>query len=508
MWCILFWLAAGFLFYMIFGYPLLMAAWARWRPAPPVEKRFEPKPVAVVLPVQNGAAFLARKLESLLALDYPRRYLEIWVISDGSTDDTDRIAAGFAGQGVRLLRVPKGGKPAALNAGVAASEGEILFFTDVRQPLDPGSLRALVANFADDSVGAVCGELIIEKDQGLYWRYEKWIRRQLSRAGSLMVVTGCIFGMRRSLFVPVPADSLVDDALLPIQVLLEGKRVVFEPAARAYEVDRPAMDVLRRNAGEVGMHLHAWDSPPPFDLTGNDCLHRPYLIEYPLEIMHAKIAALTSLLQDTFEVKMTSHRAGRWAFNGTYARALIANGYFVDCSVTPRYSWKSNLGAPQGLGGTDYTAAPSAPYFLDLEDICRPGGSSLLEAPVSVMPVSPRWVDTLRGSFGARAVPRRILNRLWPPLTWLRPDGRNRRLMLRLVRKALEERRAHVEFILHSSEFMPGGSPAFPDADSIAALYRDLRALFAAARDTCAPLTLTEFALRYVPRSSSHAGWP
>lgn len=262
-----------------------------------------------------------------------------------------------------------------------------------------------------------------------------------------------------------------------------------------------ARGVLRRNAGEIGMHLHAWDCPPAYDLTGQDHLHCPYLIEYPPEVMRSKIAALTSLLEDTFEVKMSSHRAGRWAFDGAYARDLIASGYLVDCSVTPHVSWKSEVGAPGGSGGSDYTSAWSEPYFLDLQNVCRPGPSTLLEVPVSIMPVSPRAVDTIRCGLGRRSPARRVLNRLWPPLTWLRPNGRNRNLMLRLARKAIGEHRAHLEFILHSSEFMPGGSPTFPDAAAIEALYGDLRSLFAAVRDTCEPLALSEFARRHLRRN-------
>lgn len=265
-----------------------------------------------------------------------------------------------------------------------------------------------------------------------------------------------------------------------------------------------AAGVLRRNAGEIGMHLHAWNSPPLCPITADDHLHRPYLVEYPLEVMCRKIAALTSLLEDTFEARMTSHRAGRWTFNGAYARALIENGYLVDCSITPRCSWKSNPGAPQGSGGPDYTSAPAAPYYLDFEDVCRPGSSTLLEVPVTIAPVSPPWVDAVRGRSGARLV-RPILNRIWPPLTWLRPNGRNRNAMLRLVRKAITEGHTHLEFMLHSSEFMPGGSPAFPDAASIDALYRDLRALFAAVHDTCVPYTLTEFASGYRRQNPSMA---
>ena len=235
-------IAAAFLCYMLCGYPVLLFLWARLRPARRPAAEFVPRTVTVLLPVHNGARYLRRKLESLLALDYPRELMEIVVLSDGSTDDTERIAGEFCARGVRLVSLARGGKAAALNAGMAQAAGEILFLTDVRQPLDPGALRALVSRFADPSVGAACGELIIrdgatqdETDIGVYWRYEKWIRRQLDRAGSLVVVTGCIFALRRCLAVPLPPEMLVDDAFLPACVSLAGYRIVFEEGARAYD---------------------------------------------------------------------------------------------------------------------------------------------------------------------------------------------------------------------------------------------------------------------------------
>jgi cellulose synthase/poly-beta-1,6-N-acetylglucosamine synthase-like glycosyltransferase len=125
---------------------------------------------------------------------------------------------------------------------MAATSGEIIFFTDVRQTLHSESLEALVSCFADPRVGAACGELFIqsgttveEANVGLYWRYEKWIRRQLDRVGTLLVVTGCIYALRRSLARPIPPDTLGDDAFLPSNVILEGYRIVFEPRARAYD---------------------------------------------------------------------------------------------------------------------------------------------------------------------------------------------------------------------------------------------------------------------------------
>ena len=181
---IVFVLSVVLLFYFLFGYPLLLAVFpgVTGRRSPRIRRgsgqsRFSP--------VYNGASFLRQKLESIVALDYPRELLDVLVISDGSTDATDSIAGEFVSSGVRLLRVPKGGKAAALNAGIGQARGEILFFTDVRQRLAPDSLRHLVASLADPSVGSVTGELHIvtgdrqeEADMGLYWRYEVWAPRK------------------------------------------------------------------------------------------------------------------------------------------------------------------------------------------------------------------------------------------------------------------------------------------------------------------------------------------
>ncbi len=262
-----------------------------------------------------------------------------------------------------------------------------------------------------------------------------------------------------------------------------------------------ARDVLRRKAGEIGAHLHAWNSPPLEPITENDGRYGPYATEYPAELLREKVASLTRLLEETFEVKMSSHRAGRWGFDGVYARALVEHGYVVDCSVTPGVSWKSSLGDPAGAGGPDYTDSPGEPYFVDLEDIRRPGSSQLLEVPVTIMSTAPRIVDRIRNKMPRRALPRRALNRLFPPLTWLRPvrGMKSAAPILRLLERARVEGRACVEFMLHSSELMPGGSPAFPDADSIENLYGILDAIFAAAAPSFSPATLTEFATAIGP---------
>jgi len=143
-------------------------------------------------------------------------------------------------------------------------------------------------------------------------------------------------------------------------------------------------EVLRRQAGEIGMHLHAWNSPPLRPLTDNDHHHQPFLTEYPTEVMEEKIAHMTALLRDRFETDILSHRAGRRALDSRYAHLLVKQGYRIDCSICPGVSWRQTAGAPVGCGGPDYRHFPSRPYWMDLDHIDRPGSSDLLELPVSV----------------------------------------------------------------------------------------------------------------------------
>jgi cellulose synthase/poly-beta-1,6-N-acetylglucosamine synthase-like glycosyltransferase len=236
-----FWISAGLIFYIIIGYPCLLHVIARLYPNP-FRREDRLFGVSIVIPVHNGARFLRQKLESLLHLDYPADVLEILVVSDGSTDETNSIAREYAHQGVQLLSVPRLGKAAALNAAVHHVRGEILVFTDVRQTLEPDSIKLLIAPFADPSVGVVSGELILregttrdEADVGLYWKYESWIRRNLSWLDSTIGATGPFYAIRRRLFQPIPEDILLDDVYLPMKIFFAHYRLVLEPKAIAYD---------------------------------------------------------------------------------------------------------------------------------------------------------------------------------------------------------------------------------------------------------------------------------
>lgn len=232
------------LLYILFGYPALLAVLAKWH-ARPIHRALQQRSVTVLLAVYNGERWIRAKLESILALDYPPGLLDVIVISDGSDDRTNDITRGFHDRGVELLVVPHGGKALALNAGMARARGDILLFTDVRQELARDSLSRLVACFADPSVGVASGELVMrdgatreESNVGLYWRYEKWIRKNLSRIDSVLGATGCIYAMRRDLAVPLPPGALLDDVYLPLGAFFRGYRIVLEEGAHAF--DAPA----------------------------------------------------------------------------------------------------------------------------------------------------------------------------------------------------------------------------------------------------------------------------
>ena len=255
-----------------------------------------------------------------------------------------------------------------------------------------------------------------------------------------------------------------------------------------------ARDVLARGAGEIGMHLHAWNSPPLVPLTSDDFRFHPYLIEYPEAVMKEKIRTLTRLLEDRFDQEMISHRAGRWAFDARYAAILLDEGYGVDCSVTPGVDWCANLGDPSGNGGSDYTGFPDRPYFLDSSDISRPATGTLLEVPMTT-----RWSSLYRKAPRAYRMPllRQAAHRVSPKLSWLCPtpllERHNLNAMLQLARAARADAVAHLEFMLHSSELMPGGSPTFKDASDIERLYEHLEMLFEDLATWCRGTTLKEF---------------
>jgi cellulose synthase/poly-beta-1,6-N-acetylglucosamine synthase-like glycosyltransferase len=246
----IYWSSLAVVGYTYAGYPALMVGLSKLRRRRVAAAPIEPA-VSIVMAAHDEAARIADKLDNLLAVDYPPDKLQIVVVSDGSTDGTDEIVAGYASRGVDLLRVdPAAGKPTALNRGLERATGEIIVFCDARQRIDDQAIRALVAPFADDQIGAVSGELFIEGDAGpgVYWKYEKLIRAAEGRFDSVVGATGALYAIRRSLWRQLPADTLLDDVYTPMQIALQGFRVLFEPNAKAYDREASLAGEFARKA--------------------------------------------------------------------------------------------------------------------------------------------------------------------------------------------------------------------------------------------------------------------
>ncbi len=263
-----FWLAASLVGYSYLGYPAWLWLRSRWSPRlvrrSPVESSAAPAVTAVMV-VRNEEAIIARKIENLLTLDYPQAKLDVVVVSDGSSDRTPAILAEFARDSglptrVRALMKPVSqGKAAGLNDAIKLANGELLLFTDARQQIEPGALRLLIENFADSEIGAASGELMLGdpasgetgKGMGMYWRIEKKVRELESASGSVVGATGAIYCARRSLLdaAPLPQGTILDDVLLPMRIVREGFRVVFDSRARAW--DSPDLGEGREFARKV-----------------------------------------------------------------------------------------------------------------------------------------------------------------------------------------------------------------------------------------------------------------
>jgi poly-beta-1,6-N-acetyl-D-glucosamine synthase len=239
-----FWGAAVLILYTYFGYPAWLWVRSRWRSLPLVPASFTPS-ISVVMVVRNEQRFLRRKLQNLLDLDYPSELLQIVVVSDGSTDGTETILREYEQEHrvtVLLNPLPLG-KASGLNDALAFAQGEIAVFTDARQILERNSVRMLMEDFADPTVGCVSGELMlgdpesgeIGKGTGLYWAFEKRVRELESGAGSVVGATGAFYAVRRRLLPSLPSETILDDVYVPMQVVRQGARVGFDAKARAWD---------------------------------------------------------------------------------------------------------------------------------------------------------------------------------------------------------------------------------------------------------------------------------
>jgi len=329
-----FWASAVVIAYAYVGYPLLLWLRSWWSPRPVMHGVDAPR-VSAVMVVRNEEGNITKKLENLLTLDYPPEKLEVVVVSDGSTDGTVTALTEFARHDSRLKSLVKAesrGKAAGLNNAIASATGEVLLFTDARQQIEPHALRLLIENFADPAVGAASGELMLGdpasgetgKGMGLYWRIEKKIRELESASGSVAGATGAIYCARRELLDPLPEGTILDDVLLPMQVVRRGSRVIFDSRARAW--DSPDLGSRREFARKVRtlsgnyqlLQLAPW-------LLGSGNAIRFEFVSHKLLRLVVPFALLALLISSLF-LTGTLYRAALFAQLAFYALSLIALG--------------------------------------------------------------------------------------------------------------------------------------------------------------------------------------
>jgi len=254
----IFWGATFLIAYTYLGYAAWLWLRSRLWPWPVLRAQREPQ-VSIVMVVRSEERWLESKLRNLLALEYPRERCQILVVSDGSTDGTDAILREYAHDPqvqVLMNQLPRG-KASGLNDAMTMVAGEIVVFTDVRQKIEARAIRLLMESFADPEVGCVSGALMLgdaktgetDRGMGVYWRVEKKIRELESESGSVVGATGALYAVRRELLAPVPEGTILDDVYIPMQVVRQGKRVVFEARARAW--DSPDLGVEREFSRKV-----------------------------------------------------------------------------------------------------------------------------------------------------------------------------------------------------------------------------------------------------------------
>ena len=219
--------------------------------------------ITILVTVHNEAAVIRARIENLLLCDYPADRFSIFVASDGSTDATNSIVKSFASDRVQLHESPGLGKTGTQNVAIRSIDSELVAFTDADIQFDPAWLKQIAGRFRDVRVGAVDGRLLYGSDatdamqasQGFYWNYELKLRHLESQLGILAVVAGACFAVRRTLLLPMD-PAIGEDCIVPLDVAMQGFRIVHEPLAKAFDSYEPdSAFTLRRR---IRMTLRNW----------------------------------------------------------------------------------------------------------------------------------------------------------------------------------------------------------------------------------------------------------
>jgi cellulose synthase/poly-beta-1,6-N-acetylglucosamine synthase-like glycosyltransferase len=251
-----FWICLFLVLYTYFFYPILLfgayslsqmrrdwryLGWRADRRTKSIEVSQLP-PVSMIVAAYNEEVVLPAKIKDCRESDYPADKLELVFVSDGSVDRTNQILTDLDDQNARtILLTERNGKASAINRGVALAQSDILIFSDAATLFAPDAIRKLVRHFSDPSVGVVCGALQFQaseesrQTEGVYWKYESMLRLMEGRLGATLTASGAIYAIRRSCFVELAKDTILEDLMIPMQARKERFRVVYDPEAVAID---------------------------------------------------------------------------------------------------------------------------------------------------------------------------------------------------------------------------------------------------------------------------------
>ncbi|MGI1678195.1 MAG: glycosyltransferase family 2 protein [Cellvibrionaceae bacterium] len=257
----LFWFSALLIVYTYALYPVFIYLLATFFPKETI-KIDAVDDVTVVVIVYNEVARIEKKIKDILSSNYPKEKLQILVVSDGSDDATKTVVESLELSNVTFLEnSERRGKAACLNDAFSNTQTELVVLTDVRQTFEPDAIKNMLACLSDPDVGAVSGELHFSSTEhtgeenkfsqsvDAYWQYETFIRAKESEFFSAIGVTGAIYAIRKSLFQAIPDNTVLDDVLIPMNVVMQGKRVLFESSAIAYDI--PSSDSAREETRKI-----------------------------------------------------------------------------------------------------------------------------------------------------------------------------------------------------------------------------------------------------------------
>jgi cellulose synthase/poly-beta-1,6-N-acetylglucosamine synthase-like glycosyltransferase len=260
---LLFWVALGIILYAYFGYPLLIWVISKIYPKSEIYKPYTPY-VTLLIAAYNEEAVIEEKIKNSLSIDYPKERFQILVVTDGSIDKTPEVVKKYAGLGVCLLHNPeRRGKMAAINRAMAHARGEVIIFSDANNYYQVDTIKKLIEPFSSLEVGAVSGAKVIMQgdgtlgaSEGAYWKYESFIKKQESRAGSCTSVAGEILAIRKNAYITPPDNIINDDFYIAMQVIRQGYRLVYVPEAKSSErVSLTARDeIIRRTRINAGRY--------------------------------------------------------------------------------------------------------------------------------------------------------------------------------------------------------------------------------------------------------------